>query len=196
RDDDGIHLLAADDYKVRALADILREKLARRQVPLKALEWSEVEPGAAGTAKQHVGLQQGIPVEKAREIVKLVKETKLKIQVAIQGDQVRVSGKKKDELETVMKILRDRDFGIAMQFTNYRDCPAARPSRHARLSEEPGRQRGDARRARARRARDRSRSRGGGRARREHLQLHPARQGRIDRGDPRPGGYQGGPPGP
>jgi len=121
RDDDGLHLLAADDYKVRALADILREKLARRQVPLKALEWSEVEPGPAGSAKQHVGLQQGIPVDKGREIVKLVKDTKLKVQVAIQGDQVRVSGKKKDELQTVMKLLRERELGIAMQFTNYRD---------------------------------------------------------------------------
>ena len=121
RDDDSIHLLAADDYKVRALADILREKLARRQVPLKALDWGAVEPGPAGTAKQNVALQQGIPVEKGREIVKLVKDTKLKVQVAIQGDQVRVSGKKKDELQAVMKLLRERDLGIAMQFTNYRD---------------------------------------------------------------------------
>jgi len=116
-----LHLLAVDEFKLRALADILREKLAKRQVPLKALEWSEVEPGPAGTTKQTVALQQGIPTEKSREIVKLVKDTKLKVQVAIQGDQVRVTGKKKDELQTVMKLLRERDLGVAMQFTNFRD---------------------------------------------------------------------------
>jgi uncharacterized protein YajQ (UPF0234 family) len=121
RDDEGLHLLAADDYKLRALGDILREKLARRQVPLKALEWSAAEPGPAGTAKQHVRLQQGIPGDKSREIVKLLKDAKLKVQVAIQADQVRVTGKKKDDLQVVMKLLRERDLGIAMQFTNYRD---------------------------------------------------------------------------
>ena len=121
RDDDGLHLLAADEFKLRALADILREKLAKRQVPLKALEWSGIEPGPTGTAKQSVGLQQGIPTEKSRDIVKLVKDTKLKVQAAIQGDQVRVTGKKKDDLQVVTKLLRERDFGIAMQFTNYRD---------------------------------------------------------------------------
>jgi len=110
-----------EETALHLLADILREKLARRQVPLKALEWSAVEPGPGGTAKQSVALQQGIPTEKSREIVKLVKDTKLKVQVAIQGDQVRVTGKKKDELQTVMKLLRDRDLGIAMQFANFRD---------------------------------------------------------------------------
>jgi uncharacterized protein YajQ (UPF0234 family) len=121
REDTTIHLLAADDYKVRALAEILREKLGRRQVPLKALQWGDVEPGPAGTAKQTVELQQGISTEKGREIVKLVKDLKLKVQVAIQGDQVRVSGKKKDDLQGALKVVREHDLGIAVQFTNFRD---------------------------------------------------------------------------
>jgi hypothetical protein len=106
---------------VRALADILREKLARRQVPLRALVEQPIEPGPAGSAKQRLDLQQGIETEKAREIVKLIKETKLKVQAAIQGDQVRVSGKKRDDLQSVVKLLRDGDLGIAMQFVNFRE---------------------------------------------------------------------------
>jgi cyclic-di-GMP-binding protein len=121
REENAIHLHSADDFKVRALGDILREKLARRQVPLKALQIGPIEPGPAGTAKQKFDLQQGIPIEKAREIVKLVKEMKTKVQVAIQGDQVRVSGKKKDDLQAVVQLLRAQDLGIAMQIVNFRD---------------------------------------------------------------------------
>ena len=121
REDTAVHLLAADDYKVRALGDILKEKMARRQVPLKALAWGGIEPGPAGTASQRIDLQQGIPTDKAREMVKLAKDTKLKVQVAIQGDQLRVTGKKRDELQTIMKLFRERDLGIAVQFTNFRD---------------------------------------------------------------------------
>src|SRR5437899_12302364 len=121
REENAIHLHSADDFKVRALGDILREKLARRQVPLKALQAGPIEPGPAGSAKQKLDLQQGIPADKAREMVKLVKETKLKVQVAIQGDQLRVSGKKKDDLQAVAKLLREHDLGIAVQFTNFHD---------------------------------------------------------------------------
>ncbi|TMB05990.1 MAG: YajQ family cyclic di-GMP-binding protein [Deltaproteobacteria bacterium] len=121
REENAIHLHSADDFKVRALGDILREKLARRQVPLKALQVGPIEPGPAGTAKQQLDLQQGIPIEKAREIVKLVKDMKTKVQVAIQGDQVRVSGKKKDDLQAVVQRLRAEDLGVAMQFVNFRD---------------------------------------------------------------------------
>lgn len=121
RDDAALHLRSADEWKLNALGEILRERLARRQVPLKALEAGPVEPGPAGSAKQRIDLQQGISSDKAREIVKLVKDTKLKIQVAIQGDQVRVSGKKRDDLQAVMALLRERDLGIALQFTNFRD---------------------------------------------------------------------------
>ncbi|TMA67720.1 MAG: YajQ family cyclic di-GMP-binding protein, partial [Deltaproteobacteria bacterium] len=121
REENAIHLHTADDFKLRALGDILREKLARRQVPLKALLAGPIEPGPAGTAKQKLDLQQGIPVEKARDIVKLVKDMKTKLQVAIQGDQVRVSGKKKDDLQAVVQRLRAEDLGVAMQFVNFRD---------------------------------------------------------------------------
>jgi len=121
REEFALQLRSADDFKVRALADILREKLARRQVPLRALQEGPLEPGPAGSAKQRLDLQQGIAIEKAREIVKLVKDTKMKVQVAIQGDQVRVSGKKRDDLQAAMKVLREHDLGIAMQFVNFRD---------------------------------------------------------------------------
>jgi uncharacterized protein YajQ (UPF0234 family) len=121
REQHAIHLRSADDFKVRALGDILREKLARRQVPLKALREQAIEPGPSGSAKQRLDLQEGIETDKAREIVKLVKDTKRKVQVAIQGDQVRVTGKKRDDLQAVMALLRDRDLGIAMQFVNFRD---------------------------------------------------------------------------
>src|SRR5262245_19611391 len=121
REDKVLQLHSADDFKVRALADILREKLAKRQVPLKAVAFGDVEPGPAGTAKQKATLQDGIQADKAREIVKLVKDTKMKVQVAIQGDQLRVSGKKKDDLQGVMRLLRERDLGIAVQFTNFHD---------------------------------------------------------------------------
>jgi uncharacterized protein YajQ (UPF0234 family) len=121
REENALHLASADDFKVRALGDILREKLAKRQVPLKAILSGPVEPGPAGTAKQKIDLQQGIAVEKGREIVKLVKDAKLKVQVAIQGDQVRVTAKKKDDLQAVIQLLRGHDLGIAMQFVNFRD---------------------------------------------------------------------------
>jgi len=121
REEAGIHVLAGDEFKLRALTDILKEKLARRQVPLKAVQVGPVEPGPAGTAKQKIDLQQGIASDKSREIVKLVKDAKLKVQVAIQGDQLRVTGKKKDDLQAVVKLLREHDLGIAMQFTNFRE---------------------------------------------------------------------------
>jgi len=121
REDHALHLRSSDDFKVRALGDILREKLARRQVPLKALSAGPIEPGPGGTAKQRLELQQGIPADKAREMVRLVKGTKLKVQIAIQDDQVRVTGKKKDELQAALKILREQDLGIAIQVANLRD---------------------------------------------------------------------------
>ena len=121
REDHTLHLRSADEFKLRALNELLQEKLARRQVPLRALQAGPIEPGPAGSAKQQIVLQQGIPVEKAREIVKLVKETKLKVQVAIQADQVRVTGKKRDDLQAVIRLLREQDLGIALQFTNFRD---------------------------------------------------------------------------
>ncbi|HEV7732534.1 MAG TPA: YajQ family cyclic di-GMP-binding protein [Candidatus Binatia bacterium] len=121
RDEHTLHLKSSDNFKVRALGEILREKLAKRQVPVKALEEKEIESALGGTAKQQILLQQGITTEKAREIVKLIKDAKLKVQAAIQADQVRVTGKKRDDLQTVIALLRDKDLGIAMQYVNFRD---------------------------------------------------------------------------
>ena len=121
RDDHTIQLHAQDDFKLRALVDILQERLAKRQVPLKAIMAGTPEPGPMGTAKQKLDLQNGIASDKAREIVKLVKDAKLKVQAAIQGAQVRISGKKRDDLQAVIQLLRAKDLDIAMQFVNFRD---------------------------------------------------------------------------
>jgi len=113
-------VVAADDMKRKAVVDILQSKLHKRGVPLKALTYGEPETAAGGTLRQRIGLQQGIPIEKAREIVRLIKDTKLKVQAAIQEDQVRVTGKNRDDLQKVIALLKDKDLGIAVQFTNYR----------------------------------------------------------------------------
>ncbi|MBI2218081.1 MAG: YajQ family cyclic di-GMP-binding protein [Candidatus Rokubacteria bacterium] len=115
-----ITVVAADDMKLKAVVDILQSKLHKRDVPLKALAYGKVEEAAGGALRQKITLQQGIPTDKAREIVRLIKDTKLRIQAAIQDDQVRVSGKNKDDLQKIIALLRDKDLGIAVQFTNYR----------------------------------------------------------------------------
>jgi uncharacterized protein YajQ (UPF0234 family) len=112
---------APDDMKLKAVVDILQSKLHRRGVPLKALSYGTVESAAGGTLKQTIDLQQGIPIEKAREIVRLVKDTKLKLQAAIQEDKVRVTGKNRDDLQKIIALLREADLGIALQFDNYRN---------------------------------------------------------------------------
>ncbi|WP_058867546.1 YajQ family cyclic di-GMP-binding protein [Chloracidobacterium thermophilum] len=115
-----IVLVSDDEYKLKSVIDILESKLIKRNVPLKALSYGKIEPAAGGTVRQRVTLQQGIPTEKAREIVKFIKDTKAKVQAAINGDMVRVSGKDRDVLQEVIAKLRAHDFGIDMQFTNYR----------------------------------------------------------------------------
>ena len=115
-----IVITAADEMKLKAVVDVLQSKLHKRGVPLKALTYGKVEPAAGSTFRQRIGLQQGIPIEKAREIVRLIKDTKLKVQAAIQEDQVRVTGKSKDDLQKVIALCREKDLGIAVQFTNYR----------------------------------------------------------------------------
>lgn len=117
---DDIILSAEDKTKLRNMRDVLESKLVRRGVSLKALKENEVEPSAGDTVRQLLSIQQGIPIEKAKEIVKLIKNQKMKIQASIQGDSVRVSGKKRDDLQTVMSKLKEKDFGIDMQFANYR----------------------------------------------------------------------------
>jgi uncharacterized protein YajQ (UPF0234 family) len=113
-------VLAADEMKRRAVVDILQSKLHRRGVPLKALSFGDVESAAGGALRQKITLQQGIPQDKAREIVRLIKDTKLKLQASIQQDQVRVSAKSRDDLQAVIAMLRQKDLGIALQFENYR----------------------------------------------------------------------------
>jgi uncharacterized protein YajQ (UPF0234 family) len=120
REGHALVLLAEDEYRLRQMLDILEAKLVKRQVPLKALTRGKVEPAAGGRARQRLELQQGIPTEKARELVKLIKGTKLKVQAQIQEDQVRVSARDKDELQRVIQFLRQQDLGVHMQFLNYR----------------------------------------------------------------------------
>ena len=117
---DKLILISDDDYKLRSLKEVLEQKMVRRQIPLKAVSYQKIEQGANKTVKQEVLFQVGIPIEKAREIVKLIKQNKFKAQAAIQGDQVRVSSPKKDTLQEVIAFLRSQDLGISMQFANYR----------------------------------------------------------------------------
>src|SRR3977135_3691966 len=113
-------LTAEDETKLRNMNDILQQKLVRRGVPLKALDYGGIEPAAGGTVRQRAQIQQGIPQEKAKEVVKFIKDTKVKVQAAIQGDVVRVSGRDRDTLQEIIAKLKAKDFGIHMSFTNYR----------------------------------------------------------------------------
>ena len=117
---DAIILTSMDEFKLKAVNDVFQSKLAKRGVPLKGLTYSAIEPAAGSTVRQRIAMQQGIPIEKAREIVKLIKNSKKKVQASIQGDLVRVSGKDRDALQEVIALLKQQDFGIDMQFTNYR----------------------------------------------------------------------------
>jgi cyclic-di-GMP-binding protein len=115
-----ITLASQDEFKLKSVIDILESKLVKRKVPLKALTYGPILAAAGSTVRQEVTLQQGISTEKAREIVKRIKDSKLKVQASIQGDFVRVAGRDRDTLQSVIQLLRDNDFGIDMQFTNYR----------------------------------------------------------------------------
>jgi cyclic-di-GMP-binding protein len=115
-----IVLTSADDMKLRAVLDIVQSKLHRRGVDLKALTIKEPEPAAGGMLRQRIDLQDGIPPEKAREIVRLIKDSKLKVQAQIQEKQVRVSGKSRDDLQAIIQLVKAKDLGIALQFLNYR----------------------------------------------------------------------------
>ena len=114
-------LVADDEFKLNALWEIVQTRLVRRNVPVKNLVRGTALPAANTTVRQDVSLQQGIPTEKAKDIVKFLKEAKLrKVQASIQGDQLRVVSPSRDELQEVMRMLRDQDFGVALQFGNYR----------------------------------------------------------------------------
>jgi uncharacterized protein YajQ (UPF0234 family) len=118
--DKELTLTADDEFGLKAVTDILQTKLVKRGVSLKSLDFGSIEPATKGTVRQVVTIRQGIASEKAKEIVKAIKDSKLKVQVAIQGEQLRVSGKKKDDLQAAISLLRGADFGIPLQFTNFR----------------------------------------------------------------------------
>lgn len=115
-----ILLASSDEYKLKAITEILGQKLVKRNVPLKGLEYGPVATASGGSVRQEIALQQGIATEKAKDMVKLLKDSKLKVQASIQGDVVRVSGKDRDTLQQAIALLKGKDFGIDMQFTNYR----------------------------------------------------------------------------
>ena len=118
--DHKVILASQDEFKLKAVNEVLQQKLVKRQVPLKGLEYGVIQPAAGSSVRQEVSLQQGISIEKAREIVKAIKDSKKKVQASIQGDLVRVSGKDRDSLQEIIHLLKQHDFGIDMQFTNYR----------------------------------------------------------------------------
>ncbi|MFN7925283.1 MAG: YajQ family cyclic di-GMP-binding protein [Bryobacteraceae bacterium] len=115
-----IILASKDEFKIKAVGEVLESKLVKRKVPLKALSYGAIEPASGASVRRTISLQQGIPIEKAREIVKAIKDSKKKVQASIQGDLVRVSGRDRDILQEIIQLLRSHDFGIDMQFTNYR----------------------------------------------------------------------------
>lgn len=115
-----IVLVSDDETKLKSVRDIVESKLVKRKVSLKALDYGKVEPAASNTVRQHVKIVQGIETEKAKAIVKAIKEAKIKVQASIQAEQVRVTGRSKDDLQKAMALVREHDFGIPLQFTNYR----------------------------------------------------------------------------
>ena len=117
---DAIQLASSDEYKLEAVKEILGQKLVKRGVSLKNLSYGKLEEAMGKSVRQKITLQQGIPSEKAKDIVRVVKDSKLKVQAAIQGDVVRVSGKDRDALQSAIALLRGKDFGLDLQFTNYR----------------------------------------------------------------------------
>ena len=118
--EDTIQLASSNEYKLEAVKDILAQKLVKRGVSLKNLTYGKIEPATGQSVRQKISLQQGIPIEKAKEIVRLVKDSKKKAQASIQGDTVRISSKDRDELQSIIALLRAKDMGVDLQFTNYR----------------------------------------------------------------------------
>lgn len=119
-DEKGLELTSADNYKLEAVTQILEQKLIKRGISIKSLEYGKVEPAASSTVRQKVKLKQGIESDAAKEIVRVVKDSKKKVQASIQGDTVRVTGKDRDTLQETIALLKGHDFGIDMQFTNFR----------------------------------------------------------------------------
>ena len=119
--DKKIVVQSVDDFKLRAVDEILQQKLAKRKVPLKNFSFGAIAPAAGSTVRQEITVQSGIPIEKCREIVKKIKDSKVKVQAQVQDDQVRVTGKKRDDLQAVIQALRAADFRRPLQYVNMRD---------------------------------------------------------------------------
>lgn len=119
-EDDQLKIVAEDDFKLKSVIDVLQTKMLRRQVPIRNLEYGKVEEASGGTVRQFVRLKQGIDTDTAKKIVKDIKGLKMKVQAQIMNDQVRVSGKSRDDLQAVIAFLREQDYGLDLQFTNYR----------------------------------------------------------------------------
>ena len=115
-----IAIVSDDEYKLKSVVDVLQGKLIKRKVPLESLNYGKIESALSGTVKQSVSIQQGIPTEKSKEIVKMIKSSKLKVQSEIQKDQLRVRAKKIDDLQSVMQLLKEKELGIHIDFVNYR----------------------------------------------------------------------------
>ena len=118
---DTIQLASSDEYKLKAVTEILQQKLVKRGISLKNLVFGKVEPATNSSVRQKITLQQGIPGDKAKEVVKAIKDSKAKVQASIQGDTLRISGKDRDTLQQVIALVKGKDFGIDLQFTNYRN---------------------------------------------------------------------------
>ncbi len=118
---DDLVVASDDEYKLKSVIDILQGKLVKRGVPTRNISYGKLEPALSGTVRQRLTLQQGIPVDKAKEVVKAIKDSKIKVQASIQSDQVRVTGKSRDDLQTVIQLLKGKDFGIELQFENFRN---------------------------------------------------------------------------
>lgn len=119
--DEAVLVLKSDDeVKLKAVIDVLQTKLVKRGVSIRSMEYGKIEPATKGTVRQEVKILQGIPTEKAKAMVKVIKDAKLKVQAAIQGEQLRISGKSKDDLQETMALLKKNDQGTDLQFTNYR----------------------------------------------------------------------------
>jgi uncharacterized protein YajQ (UPF0234 family) len=118
---DAVKILADDDYKLKAVIDVLQSKFLKRNISIKALQYGKVEPASGGLVRQIITVQQGISKEKAKDIIAVIKEAKLKVQAQIQDDQVRVTGKNRDDLQDAIQLLKGADIDVEMQFLNFRE---------------------------------------------------------------------------
>ena len=118
---DAVKILADDDYKLKAVVDVLQSKFIKRGISIKSLQYGKVEQASGGMVRQIITVQQGISKEKGKEVIAVIKESKIKVQGQIQDDQVRVSGKNRDDLQETIQLLKGKDLGLEMQFTNFRD---------------------------------------------------------------------------